>query len=329
LAKAKQAAARLAFRHVFKGIFRDKLAKNRKLQLLIALSLTFLLVGLVVALTNDFGGTGTPSNASYTNQNWVFVNASVTNTTNIDSFIINWNGTNVTAYDDSLVLLMHFNTVNASNWTLDESRYGNDGQMFDFNGTRIEDGSFGSNLTNAGKFDDAIDFDGVNDYIDLGDTQNGSLNITGNTITLMAWLNPKKQSKQNYPVGKDGQYAMVLNTDLRVRMWLWNTSDGWNNDQDPSSVHKLAENSWNHVAMTYNGTHIRIYLNSTLDKEVTWDGNLRYYKRNVRIGRYGTFSNFFNGTIDEVRIQEFELGRNQRFLPGRARQVLRQLHKLG
>ena len=62
-----------------------------------------------------------PANVSL-KRNYTFINISVSNITNIHSVIANWNGTNVTIDDPSLVLALDFN-----NNTCGRSRYGNDG----------------------------------------------------------------------------------------------------------------------------------------------------------------------------------------------------------
>ena len=62
-----------------------------------------------------------PANISL-KRNYTFINISVVNISNLHSLIVNWNGTNVTVDDPSLVLALDFN-----NNTRDRSRYGNDG----------------------------------------------------------------------------------------------------------------------------------------------------------------------------------------------------------
>ena len=55
----------------------------------------------------------TPDNASLITVNWTEINVSITDP-NLDTFIWNWNGTNYSLYDDSLVGMWNFNNVSAT-----------------------------------------------------------------------------------------------------------------------------------------------------------------------------------------------------------------------
>jgi len=78
-----------------------------------------------------------------------------------------------TSYKDpDLIAYWSFNSVNASNYTSDSSGNGNDGKVT--NATII-----------TGKYDNALQFDGSNDYVNAGN--NSVLNITDG-ITLEAWI---------------------------------------------------------------------------------------------------------------------------------------------
>ena len=85
----------------------------------------------------------------------------------------NWNGTNYTMYNDSLVLMMNFNNVSAlsecttrnqANCVKDVSKYGNNGTLGD--ATAGTDPTW----TSGGKYNGAFSFDGSVDYINVADT---------------------------------------------------------------------------------------------------------------------------------------------------------------
>ena len=140
----------------------------------------------------------------------------------------------------------------------------------------------------------ALDFDGVNDYVNCG-------NILPLSYTKEAWIYVKSLSTQNNIIsGGD--------SDARHAFWIPNSSGkltaGHNGDwfgvEDsvPMSV-----NTWYHVAVTYDAasTTLKLYKNGVLvdtntDVDPVEGGNM------VRLGAFNNASNSFTGTMDEVRI---------------------------
>jgi hypothetical protein len=64
---------------------------------------------------------------------------------------------------------------------------------------------------------------------------------------------------------------------------------------------------WNHVAVTVDGSQIKIYINGTLDKTIDSTGDIitnSYYDLGIAATAAveGVFEDFFHGLIDEVRI---------------------------
>jgi len=86
---------------------------------------------------------------------------------------------NHSIYDSSLVLALNFNNNSeigeTSSKAVDISRYGNNGTIN------------GAVWTSSGRFGSALQFDGVDDYVDCGN--GASLNIT-TAVTVEAWVNP-------------------------------------------------------------------------------------------------------------------------------------------
>jgi len=120
----------------------------------------------------------TPANGSIITVPFVELNASI-DVSSLDTFVFNWNGTNHSIYDSSLVLALNFNNNSeigeTSSKAVDISRYGNNGTIN------------GAVWTSSGRFGSALQFDGVDDYVDCGN--GASLNIT-TAVTVEAWVNP-------------------------------------------------------------------------------------------------------------------------------------------
>ncbi|MFB9421176.1 LamG domain-containing protein, partial [Nonomuraea rubra] len=64
----------------------------------------------------------------------------------------------------------------------------------------------------------------------------------------------------------------------------------------------LPLNTWSHLAATYDGTTLRLYVNGVLTSERTAGGPIRTDNGVLRIGGNSLWGEYFNGLIDEVRI---------------------------
>ena len=108
------------------------------------------------------------------------------------------------------VLLMHFNNDSAygenDTHVYDFSGSGNNGSGINFDGDEV-------NLT-GGKLNGAFEFDGVNDYIDVGNDT--SLNVKD--IAVSVWIKPTSVSGLNMIIGK-------YKVENEKRSWVLRLSD--------------------------------------------------------------------------------------------------------
>ena len=144
----------------------------------------------------------------------------------------------------------------------------------------------------------ALNFDGVNDYVNLGNYST----FMGN-YTIEAWINLTPNTHANTIVGKHnagvaGTFIFEITSDNKlyitreVAPWSITTTD------------LVPDNIWTHVAMTYDGTNVRVYINGTLVGTQAF-GAITSNNEEVLIGaRKYTSSpiNFFEGSIGDVRI---------------------------
>ena len=129
----------------------------------------------------------TLANATTTGNTSVIINISIFEA-NLDEVKFNWNGSNFTIMNNSLVLMMNFNNVSAlgenATYIVDVSGNGN-------NGTATNGAFFNS----TGKYDGAYSFDGLNDYISisggggLNNLQTGSIGMWGKWIWRIDFTN--------------------------------------------------------------------------------------------------------------------------------------------
>jgi len=157
-----------------------------------------------------------------------------------------------------------------------------------------------------GKYGSALSFDGVNDYIEVPD----SSSLDASYLTIIAWIYPYnwdgiEGGDYGRILDKGGAYLFFLAKDgtfNRLSFFYWNSS-GFSN-QSWSNVNSIQLNTWQHVAVTYDGQYSRFYVNGnpvgqTLHKTT---GPIRTTSNDLYVGNRNSLDRQFNGIIDEVRI---------------------------
>jgi len=138
--------------------------------------------------------------------------------------------------------------------------------------------SVGSNhgtLVNApiwtsGKVQSALNFDGVNDYVKIPDSN--SLDLEG-PFTLEAWVMPNQRSsstldileKRDYATGlggADANYEFYIGPSYDPRFLTFGIGNGSQGSGLQASTPVIFD-SWNHVAAIYDGSQVMLFLNGT------------------------------------------------------------------
>ena len=173
----------------------------------------------------------------------------------------------------------------------DQSGSGNDGTIN------------GAPVSISGPFGNALQLDGVSDYVDCGNAE--SLNIT-DKLTVSAWVKTVdagdptggEMGGQNHYVSKDNSYQFKHRTNLLI-FAIW--------DGGPYATRISIDNSfngeWHHVVGTYDGTVLKTYVDGKLEGEASHEGSIDLNERNVNIGKNpANEDQYLNGAIDEVMI---------------------------
>lgn len=123
-----------------------------------------------------------------------------------------------------------------------------------------------------------------------------------NQITVEAWVNFGDAG-----VAKDMVIARIepgfslqkFNNDT---MEGWINIGGWKGVRDIPDGEVLLPNKWYHVAFTYNGTMLKVYVNGELDREIEIGGQIEIAEAPFTIGSYKGEGYYWLGMIDEIRI---------------------------
>jgi hypothetical protein len=212
--------------------------------------------------------------------------------------------------DSNTMGLWHLEEATGSGaYIKDSSNYANNGTP---TGTTYTDGKIGK----------ARSFNGTSDYISVADSS--SLKPTSQ-LTVAAWIKPMAigSHMEVECKGTEGDVAMdyclgLTDTgNLRPKLY----TDTWYYPTG-STVFKVGQ--WYYIAMTYDGSSLKGYVNGALDTSQAVTGSIRTSASTLRIGAYSPASPgsklWFNGSIDEVSVsntartadqirQAFEIGK--------------------
>ena len=155
--------------------------------------------------------------------------------------------------------------------------------------------------TTSGKFGGALTFNGTSSMVTVAD--NTTLDLT-NGMTLSAWVYPTSNSpawrtvilKENTT---DLVYALYGTGDTAVPQGM-RLSGGATKAALGTVAPPL--NTWTHLAVTYDGSNLRLYVNGTLTGTTAATGNMANSALPLRIGGNSIWGEYFAGRIDEVRI---------------------------
>jgi hypothetical protein len=150
----------------------------------------------------------------------------------------------------------------------------------------------------TGRYGGGLSFDGVNDWVTVADANSLDLN----RMTLEAWVRPNALANWRTVLLKEqaGQlaYALYASADNgRPSGHVFTTGDIAL--QGPSV---LGLTTWTHLAMTWDGSTTRLYVNGSQVASAALAGNAVASNLPLRIGGNSVWGEWFNGVIDEVRV---------------------------
>ncbi|MCW9681574.1 hypothetical protein FJR41_012355, partial [Dolichospermum planctonicum UHCC 0167] len=152
--------------------------------------------------------------------------------------------------------------------------------------------------------DKALSFNGVDNYVEVPHSAALSLN----TFTLEAWVNQTQIKGDYQPIitkqnngGSERNYGLfIVPNGSRLNFSFQDSNGNWVGFETTQA--SLTLNQLTHVAATYDGAKLSLYINGQLDTSVDWVGTLLQNNYPVKIGRELNAWTPFAGQIDDVRI---------------------------
>ena len=141
-------------------------------------------------------------------------------------------------------------------------------------------------------------FDGVNEYIGLGDPLNSVLQSSN--FTVSAWINSTNNASYDCIISNGQTFQIYLESN-KIKIWMGYPY--FSNLSPFISSATLSLDTWYHIAFVKSGSDWLLYIDGTLDNSVSDSGTVSASTDNLTIGLYPTTSLYaFQGKIDDVSI---------------------------
>jgi hypothetical protein len=191
---------------------------------------------------------------------------------------------------------------------------------YPFNGNANDESGFVHNGTangavlttdRFGEANQAYDFDGINDYIEVPST--GSLSTAFNAITLSAWVNVRDWYMSNDNSGWASMFRKGSSIDTPYGFQMVGIASTINPSYyglafyaNSGSYYELSTfitNHWYHVAVTYDGSYVRFYVDGEMTRSYPSSISLNSNSEPLQIGEdLAGDDEYMNGKLDNLGI---------------------------
>ncbi|MDP6935851.1 MAG: LamG domain-containing protein, partial [Candidatus Marinimicrobia bacterium] len=163
----------------------------------------------------------------------------------------------------------------------------------------------------------SLQFDGVDDYVDLGNFG------IATTITVIADINLPPNDEVGVIICKDNQtsnianrsFALGKNADNQAYFRVFDDSDTIDDHLTISSNQIIADNQPHLIVATWNGNLVNIYIDGILDVSEVFEGTLNITDQTLFFGRTGwpqtPSYRSLSGLINEIAIYNYAMTESQ------------------
>ncbi len=180
-------------------------------------------------------------------------------------------------------------------------------------GTVVTDVANGNNGTitgatwNPGISGSCLHFNGSSDWVKV--PKAASMNLT-NSITMMVWA--KTEENRTAKLFQKGDWDGHGIGQDKYNGWQGGVrlSNGTSQTIDWGEGLPVL-NEWYHIAMTYNGSVLKLYINGQLKKSKAVTGTLAINNRDISFGSDNGGQKFFKGSLDAIKIYGVALSQTE------------------
>ena len=168
----------------------------------------------------------------------------------------------------------------------------------DFSGKR--NGATGHGVRRVkGKFGKGLYFNGKSSWVTVPDR--ASLDLEGR-MTLEAWVKPQAGSGKRTILAKLGRGSAAYALNAATHRGGAGGDAGIGGRKSVRAPADLPLGNWTHIALTYDGSALRLYFDGAQVATATASGKISNGGGPLRIGGNFIGGSWFKGVIDEVRI---------------------------
>ena len=175
----------------------------------------------------------------------------------------------------------------------------------DYSGNNNDGTINGASFTD-GKIGKALEFNGIDDYVQTSK----NFGISFNSFSAEAWVNLKDIGTQHrYILERDDiHFYISVTPERKIRFRHIDLING----ETETESNAIEFNEWTHIAVVYDGTKTYIYINGELKKEQEDTGNISFSaSEHLYVGSSKYAPSYpdrtWNGSIDEVKIYPYAL----------------------
>jgi len=189
-------------------------------------------------------------------------------------------------------------------WKLEDE---NSGTAVDYSGWDRNGALLGNPKWVDGYQGGAMEFDGVDDYVDT------NFNTDLASWTVCTWVTSPRAPAATSPTGpvhREANFQINWNhgTDAFRGAAALRVANTWYS----AGFGSLTGNTWYHLTATYDGVALLTYVNGELAAtNATPKGNPDAEAGTLKFGRHATATNFFAGTVDDVRLYDRALTQDE------------------
>jgi hypothetical protein len=162
-----------------------------------------------------------------------------------------------------------------------------------------------SPTTVSGKVGSALNFNGTTQYASLGTTSS----FTGTTFTLESWVKTTNNAAVMGIITKGSNFWLGINVG-KAAIYDWTAGSTCQASTAPS----LGDGAWHHVAATLVNGSVNgsiIYIDGVQQKTCTWAPTAQNGEVGLGASKAASWQQFFDGTIDEVKIYSRAMSANE------------------
>lgn len=162
-------------------------------------------------------------------------------------------------------------------------------------------------LPAGGQVEGALSFDGVDDYVQTGDSAS-ALQIS-NDYTLSVWVKASSSQKswagiisKTNSSGSTNHWTLQFNSSSPKELVIYHPTNKWSTGIKISDI----ADQWHHIAVTRSGNIMTSYLDGNQKKSEAWSvtPGSGYGHLNIGADRTASSAYVYSGLIDDVRIYE-------------------------